>query len=225
MHTLQAGREGRRVNWATLSSFPPGFFDRQDPTPDAAFYRPSRLVTHIDDHAIEAVGSLYRRLDLTGEVLDLMASWISHFEPAPQQLTGLGMNAAELATNPALKSYVVHDLNRTPHLPFEAGRFDDAVCCVSVDYLVRPLEVFRDVARVLRPGGRFVHTFSNRCFPTKAIRGWLLTSDADHMGIVQAYFRLSGGFEPAAAEVLVPPGQGRDPLFGVWARRKDHLDG
>ena len=42
--------------------FPPGFFDRADPGPDAAFYRPLRLVTHIDDGAIAAVGALYDEL-------------------------------------------------------------------------------------------------------------------------------------------------------------------
>ena len=45
------------------------------------------------------------------------------------------------------------------------------------------------MARVLRPGGTFVCTFSNRCFPTKAIRGWLLMSDRQHCDLVAEYFR------------------------------------
>ena len=63
------------------------------------------------------------------------------------------MNAAELAANPALAEHVVHDLNVDPALPFADASFDDVTCCVSVDYLVRPVEVFGEVARVLRPGG------------------------------------------------------------------------
>ncbi len=44
------------------------------------------------------------------------------------------------------------------------------VCAVSVDYLTKPLEVFREVHRVLKPGGLAIMSFSNRCFPTKG--GW-----------------------------------------------------
>jgi len=153
--------------------FPPGFFDRADPTDDAGFYAFERLVTHIDDGAISAVGDLYDELGLTGTVLDLMGSWVSHFHATPAHLTVLGMNAAELAANPQAAATVVHDLNADPRLPFDDDSFDAAVCCVSVDYLTHPIEVFADVARILRPGAAFVTTFSNRCFPTKAIRGWL----------------------------------------------------
>jgi SAM-dependent methyltransferase len=209
------------IDWETVEAFPEIFFGRHDPTPDASFYAHPRLVTHIDDAAIARVGRLYVDLEIGGEVLDLMSSWISHFPPgrSPERLIGLGMNAAELAENDALSEYVVQDLNQDPTLPFADASLDHAVCCVSVDYLTRPIEVFADVARVLRPGGLFVHTFSNRCFPTKAIHGWMATDDEDHMGIVSAYFRLAGGWAPATAQRLTPPGPRGDPLFGVWARR------
>jgi SAM-dependent methyltransferase len=197
-------------------AFPPGFFDRGDPTPDSAFYAPQRLVTHIDERAIAAVGALYTELGVDGEVLDLMSSWVSHFERPPRRLVGLGMNTAELLANEALAGQVVHDLNEDPVLPFPDGSFDDATCCVSVDYLVEPVAVFREVARVLRPGGRFVTTFSNRCFPTKAIRGWLTAGDDEHIEIVRRYFELSDAFEPAEAQLRTPTGRG-DPLYGVWA--------
>jgi SAM-dependent methyltransferase len=197
-------------------AFPPGFFDRADPSPDSAFYAPTRLVTHIDDRAIAAVGALYTELGLDGEVLDLMSSWISHFERPPRRLVGLGMNAEELAANPALAGHVVRDLNVDPTLPFPDASFDDATCCVSVDYLVDPVTVFAEVARVLRPGGRFVVTFSNRCFPTKAVRGWLESDDRGHVEIVRRYFELAGGFEPALAQLRTPGGRG-DPLHAVWA--------
>ena len=111
----------------------------------------------------------------------------------------------------------MHDLNVDPLLPFERDRFDAVTCCVSVDYLVRPLEVFREVQRVLAPGGVFVCTFSNRCFPTKAIHGWLATDDAGHCRIVARYFALTTGFGEATVEQRTPPGSRGDPLYGVWA--------
>jgi SAM-dependent methyltransferase len=199
--------------------FPPGFFDRADPSADAGFYAPARLVTHIDDAAIDAVGALYEDLGIDGDVLDLMGSWVSHFRRPPARLTVLGMNAEELAANPAADATVVHDLNREPGLPFPEAAFDAAVCCVSVDYLVRPIEVFGEVARVLRPDGPFVCTFSNRCFPTKAIRGWLATSDDEHCDIVAGYFRRAGWWGPATVQRRTPPGHRGDPLFAVWAAR------
>ena len=202
-----------------IDAFPPGFFDRSDPSPDDRFYSWSRLVTHIDDSAIAAVGALYEELDIIGEVLDVMASWVSHFTTAPARLSVLGMNADELAANPQASESVVRDLNADPTLPFADESFDGAVCCVSVDYLIRPVEVFAEVRRVVRPGGVFACTFSNRCFPTKAIRGWLATDDAQHGAIVSEYFRLAGGWAPATIERRTPDGHRGDPLWAVWSHR------
>jgi SAM-dependent methyltransferase len=201
----------------TTSLFPPGFFSRDDESDDADFYAQERLVTHIDDEAIAAVGALYQELDVSGDVLDLMSSWVSHFAAPPARLVGLGMNAAELAENPLLAERVVHDLNQRPRLPFPDAGFDDAVCCVSVDYLVHPVEVFADVARVLRPGGRLVVTFSNRLFPTKAIRGWLAAGDVERCRIVTEYFRLAARWGRATTSMRTPLGGYCDPLFAVWA--------
>ena len=200
--------------------FPDGFFAREDETPDRHFYDPVRLVTHIDDRAIAAVGALYSELGLDGDVLDIMASWVSHFEAPPRTLTVLGMNAAELEHNPMATALVVSDLNSEPELPFADEMFDAAVCCVSVDYLVRPIEVFRSVRRVLRPGGVFVCTFSNRLFPSKAIRGWIATHDAGHVQIVTSYFDRAGGYRPPESRRCTPPGRG-DPLYAVWAERQE----
>lgn len=197
--------------------YAPGFFDRSDPGDDSVFYAPERLVTHIDDGAIAAVGALYEELGIRGDVLDLMSSWVSHFRTAPANLVALGMNERELAANPQAATIVVHDLNRDPVLGFDDDSFDAVVCCVSVDYLTRPIEVFRDVARVLRPGGTFVVTFSNRCFPTKAIRAWLVTDEAGRVAIVRSYFDRAGGFAVSTTQLRTPLDGGGDPLWAVWA--------
>jgi SAM-dependent methyltransferase len=200
-----------------VDGFPDGFFARADETPDDAFYVPVRLVTHIDDGAIAAVGALYAELGIDGEVLDIMSSWVSHFSARPRRLTVLGMNASELEQNPMAHARAVHDLNGSPRLPFDDASFDSVVCCVSVDYLVRPVEVFQDAGRVLRTGGLFVCTFSNRLFPTKAIRGWLATGDSGHCAIVERYFAASGCFAAPVTRRCTYPGPG-DPLFAVWAQ-------
>ena len=199
--------------------FPPGFFEPADRSPDAVFYSWPRLVIHIDDRAIAAVGALYDELGIVGDVLDLMGSWVSHFRTPPARLTVLGMNADELDANPSAAVTVVHDLNANPRLPFADASFDAAVCCVSVDYLTRPVEVFTDVARVLRPGGPYVCTFSNRCFPTKTIRGWLYASDEQHCAIVKRYFHLASGWGEPHSEPRTHPSHPGDPLLAVWAYR------
>src|SRR5207253_155557 len=137
--------------------------------------------------------------------LDLMSSWISHFVAPPTELVVLGMNRSELDANAAATDRVVRDLNVDPTLPVDDARFDAVVCCVSIDYLTTPIEVFREVRRVLVPGGVFVNTFSNRCFPTKAIHGWLATDDEGRCAIVGEYFGRAGGWDEPQMALLTPP--------------------
>ena len=198
-------------------------FRRFDEDDDSAFYSFPRRVVHIDDGAIAALTRLYAALVPTGgRVLDLMSSWRSHL-PASFGGTaiGLGLNAVEMAENPQLSAAVVHDLNREPRLPFADAAFDSVVCAVSVQYLTRPLEVFQEVRRVLRPGAPFVVSFSNRCFPDKAVALWRVTDDQEHVGVVSAYFTDStgpGGAWAAVESFEHAPRQS-DPLYAVWARR------
>ena len=177
-------------------------------------------MTHIDDEAIAAVGDLYEEMGVSdGDVLDLMSSWISHLRRPPRSLTVLGMNAEELDANPMATARVVRDLNADPTLPFDDESFESVLCCVSVDYLVRPLEVFAEVHRVLRPEGRFICTFSNRLFPTKAIRAWLYASDGQRVSIVEEYFRSSAPWAEVYSAVRLPPDGPTDPLYAVWGLR------
>lgn len=204
------------------TAFPSGFFSRTDEADDSEFYAFDRLVTHIDDDAIAAVGELYDELGLSGSgsgpVLDICSSWISHFRTKPEQLVVTGMNATELAANEMSDERIVRDLNVAPTLPFDDGTFAAVTCCVSVDYLTKPLDVFVEAARVLQSGGMFVCTFSNRCFPTKAIHGWLHTDDRGRCRIVENYFDMTVGFDKPTTQ-LRNPSASSDPLFAVWARR------
>jgi hypothetical protein len=198
---------------------PPEAFARRDEAPDAEFYRFERLVTHIDDAAVAAVTQLYRQLlPPGGAILDLMSSWVSHLpaEVTYGRVAGLGMNARELAQNPRLtEPGLVQNLNETPKLPYGAAEFDGAGICVSVQYLTQPVEVFKELARVLRPGAPLVVTFSNRCFPDKAVYAWQALDDAGHVGLVKHYFE-AAGFGPT--EVFAHRPKYGDPLYGVVAR-------
>lgn len=192
-------------------------FIKQDMSDDGFFYSVPRKVVHIDDHAIRALGDLFGRLLPAGGVyLDLMSSWRSHLPQTltPAHVTGLGMNAEEMADNPALHDFVVHNLNNEPKLPFADVSFEAAMCTVSAQYLQQPLAVFMDVNRVLKPGGVFIVTFSNRCFPTKAVRAWLERDDQGRIGLVTRYFQESARWDNVQHEAAAAPGV--DPLYAVW---------
>jgi SAM-dependent methyltransferase len=198
-----------------LPGLPPAAFDKEDSSPDAGFYAQPRFVTHIDDGAIAAVTLVYREaLPPGGAVLDLMSSWVSHLpeDVAYASVIGHGMNAEELAANPRLSRWFVQDLNLEPALPLRDGAFDGACLCVSVQYLQRPVEVFREVHRVLRPGAPFVVSFSNRCFPTKAVAIWQAFSGPDQQRLVGTYMR-AAGFTNVASQASTPA-RG-DPLWVV----------
>ena len=199
---------------------PPAAYAREDESADDEFYQLPRKVVHIDDGAIAALGRLYAEvLPARGRLLDVMSSWRSHLPESfhAAEVVGLGMNAEEMADNPQLTRFVVHDVNREARLPFGDAEFDGAMCAVSVQYLTHPLRVFREVARVLRPGAPFVVSFSNRCFPTKAVAAWLYADDEQHVQLVRSYFESAGGFEDVKEEDRSPDGYG-DPLYAVWAR-------
>ena len=201
------------------SPFRPEHFGKYDESDDALFYVEPRFVTHIDDVAIAALSAHYVAvLQPEHRVLDLMSSWVSHLPDCykPAKAVGLGMNAAELARNPALDQWVVQDLNENPTLSWEAASFDAVLIAVSVQYLQRPLEVFAEIARVLEPGGICIISFSNRCFPTKAVALWQGLNDAGHVQQVGAYFHHAGGFERSQWFERKQPSS--DPLYIVQAR-------
>jgi SAM-dependent methyltransferase len=211
--------ELRLDNWR---AWPPELFDREDPTPDEQFYREPRKVVHLDLYALQAVTDLYRELVPPNSViLDLMSAWRTHLpsEVKYQRVVGLGMNEEEIADNPELNEIVLHNLNSGEPLPFEDNAFGAALCAVSVQYLTRPVETFIEVARVLKPGAPFIVTFSNRCFPTKAVNLWLHTDDQAHMQIVALYFLASSQFTDVVYQDR-SPGPQFDPLYAVWGRKR-----
>ncbi len=201
-----------------LPPLPEDAFRRYDETPDEEFYALPRFVTHIDDQAIAAVTQLYRELfPEGGAILDLMSSWISHLPPEVNygRVIGLGMNEAELWRNERLDAYVVRNLNSVPELPFGAREFDGVGICVSIDYLTRPVEVLQEVGRVLKAGAPVVITFSNRCFPTKAVAIWHQLDDRGHMKLVERFLQEAGNFRNIRSLDRSPRRLFSDPLYAV----------
>uniref|UniRef100_A0A0G4I728 Methyltransferase type 11 domain-containing protein n=1 Tax=Chromera velia CCMP2878 TaxID=1169474 RepID=A0A0G4I728_9ALVE len=227
---FQAPRCPRGGNMLEGVSWPEEFpldkeaaFRRQDENDDRFFYLAPRFVHHIDENAQDSIREYYAKTLPSGDLggfshLDLCSSWVSHLPESyrPERVAGLGMNQLELAQNKRLTESVVQDLNKKPDLPYGNDEFDVVTNVVSVDYLSRPLEIFEEIFRVLKPGGRAIMSFSNRCFPTKVIAAWFPTNDLQHCGIVASYFKYSGFEDLKAIEVTKSWG---DPMYVVEGRK------
>jgi SAM-dependent methyltransferase len=208
---------------------------REDESDDREFYAVDRFVSHLDDTARATVERLVGSLVVEDApvILDLMASWDSHIpaQLAVARVVGLGLNSNELAANEALDEWLVHDLNRDPKLPFPDASFDVVLNTVSVEYLTQPFAVFREIARVLKPGGFLLVVFSDRMFPEKSVHVWRYSSEQERIMIVEDFVNDSLLFE--APRVWVSKGLPRpagdryhemtetsDPVLAVAAVRE-----
>lgn len=200
----------------------PRAFGREDETADTLFYELPRLVLHVDEQTSRALAGWFAaNLPARGDILDLMSAYVSHLPSAPhfRTVVGLGMNAVELRENPALTGALISDLNARPTLPFRDAAFDVCLLSFSIQYLTHPVEIFKEIGRVLRPGGALHVAFSHRLFPTKAVAVWRAGSDADHARLVALYVLAAGAFELPRFDRPLEGSSGFDPLYVVSATR------
>lgn len=189
--------------------------DRQkvDRRPDETFYHAPRFVTHADDAFIDRLQECYTSVLTPGDrVLDAMSSWVSHLPDVPlERVVGHGLNEAELRENDALDEWVIQDLNDQQSLPLADDSFDRVLCALSVQYLQYPEAVFSEFERVLTADGTVVVTFTNRMFPTKAIRRWRVASMDERLALVEQYLD-AGGLQTVETHREQP---GDDPFYAV----------
>jgi len=210
------------------------YFSRLDASDDKIFYSEPRFVEHVDQQAVDSITSYVtnKLLQPGDSVLDLCSSWTSHIMPGKLELSrvaGLGMNSKELEANKALTEWTVQDLNKNKYvqLPYENNSFDVVMCQLSIDYLIHPLEVMKEVSRVLKPGGKVAILISNRLFLTKAVGLWTGSDDIEHVYTVGSYLHYcGGGFTDIKAEDLSTRkknGKERmivgDPLYVITATK------
>ena len=212
-----------------------GAFSRLDESDDSLFYEQDRFVSHLDALALKTVEGLIESLitESAPVILDLMAGWDSHIPQslAAEKVVGLGLNRNELEKNKVLTSYVIHDLNANPTLPFTEGIFDAVINIVSVDYMTKPHKVFQEVGRILKPGGLFLVIFSNRMFPQKAVKVWREAGEEERVLLVEELFEEAGFYERPS--LFVSKGKPRpqddpyarykipsDPVYAVYGERR-----
>lgn len=139
-----------------------------------------------------------------------------------KRISATGMNALELKANDQLTDFAPKNLNIEAKLPYDDASFDVVTCVVSIDYLIEPIEVLKEVNRVLKPGGKVIISQSNRCFPSKAIAMWLQMNDRQHLELINGYLKFAGGFKDVKAFDITAaegPNEYRDPMFIVEATK------
>lgn len=222
------------MNSLTLKYFNETDFFKDDQRADSMFYSNPRFVSHLDSLALSTVENIYARLiPKEADILDLMAGPDSHLreELVLKSVTGLGLNKDELEANTQLSAIIIHDLNEDYSLPFNNHTFDAVINTVSVDYLIRPVDVFSEIGRVLRPDGIFILVFSNRMFPPKAVNIWKNTLEKDRIDLVKKFITLSEalvvqGYSESKGkprpenDKYFKYGIPSDPIYAVWASVK-----
>jgi SAM-dependent methyltransferase len=222
-------------DYPTSPIYSKGAFSRLDESDDRIFYSQDRFVSHLDTLALATLEKLIGELIIEENplILDLMAGWDSHIPKNlnPSKVVGLGLNENELKENDGLSEIVIHDLNRDPILPFQDDYFDAVINTVSVDYMIKPIAVFSEIGRILKPGGLFLVVFSNRMFPQKVVRIWRESSEDELVLLVEEFFHRAELFEKPS--VFVSKGKPRpeddkyahlgipsDPVYAVYAEKK-----
>jgi SAM-dependent methyltransferase len=215
--------------------FRPDAFSRMDESIDTRFYETDRFVSHLDSLALKTVQHIISSLIIEKDpvILDLMAGWDSHMPDNlnASDIVGLGLNENELKKNKQLTRNIIHDLNQNPQLPFPDDTFDAVINTVSVDYMTKPIAVFKEVGRILKPGGLFLVIFSNRMFPQKAVKVWQESDESERVILVNDLFDLSGAFDETfrfASKGKPRPEDDKyvndtpvsDPIYAVYAEKK-----
>ncbi len=161
---------------------------------------------------------------------------------------GVGLNAREMGENPLFKTtsgseagaggegggmgrdrWTVGDLNADPEGVLrwfgEDGAFDAVTCCVSIDYLVHPLEVCKMLRRGVKEGGSVHVVVSNRCFPSKVVRRWREVDEMGRLRLVGDYLHFSGWKEVEIVDLCERDEEGKRVTDDVGTVLDSHAAG
>ncbi|MBV1824051.1 class I SAM-dependent methyltransferase [Komagataeibacter oboediens] len=212
-----------------LHGFHPHSFTAASAESDTLFYSRRPAGPMLDQGALTAITALYRTLlPEDGNILDVMAGPDSHLPPDMEfdSVIGIGVNAQALDSNPRLTDRVVEDMNETPDIPLADESMDAALLCDVVPYLRQPVVIFREIARVLQPGGLIVITFGDRFIPQKATALWQALDDEGDRRRMLSVLLQRAGFGPVDNGNVTPAPEDlfwHDAVHAMTARRPDIL--
>jgi hypothetical protein len=199
----------------------------EDTFDDQLFYVLPKFGHHAGDECRSSLTKYYEAIlpvGPAGSVLDLCSSWTSHYPASwtAGRCVAIGLNPLELIANPSKTEWRCQNLNTNTNLPYGNEEFDLVTNSLSVDYMTQPRELFREIHRVLKPGGICAIAFTNRCFPSKIVPIWARPfTDVHHVRIVANYFHFSAEWKSVDVIDVSPAGWvgERDPMYIVQGRK------
>lgn len=141
-------------------------------------------VAHTDYHENKYAAFLDRLVRPGVRWLDLGAgsrlhgAWIGASQEQLAQraglLVGTDLHGPHMKSNVSLTCAV---LSHGQALPFRSGSFDMVSANMVVEHLEHPETVFKEVARLLAPGGVFIISTPNRNNPIVLLSSWVLAAN------------------------------------------------
>ncbi len=228
---MQAKLEGIDINY----SYEHGF-SRIDESDDVAFFSSPDFSPFWDNTALGLVSSLYNDLLSDGmQVLDLMAGAHSPLQNSNLQLASLscaGLNPQELDANPICTQRDQINVNEPDALEiYQQDQFDAVLIHAAIEYVTQPDHLMDQIARILKPGGRIIISFSNRSVTEKAVHIWTELHEFERPALVLSYlqhsnafckfnsFSMRGLFRPED-DLLSDRLLYSDPVYAIWADKK-----
>jgi SAM-dependent methyltransferase len=161
------------------------------PAPEAA----SSCQPRVGEHELQILRAAYGRLLGAGDfsqVLDLLGG-SDRFVPegAVGTLTGPAPSPRRADGHRRLMLQVADDLNEQRLLPFEDEAFDAVLVTLDVGALRHPLEVFREAARVLQPGGLVALAFGQARYDEAHTRLWALAGERERIMLAEAFLEFA----------------------------------
>ena len=140
-------------------------------------------------------------------------------------MIGHGLNKDELNKNEKLESYWIQNFNEDQTIPLENESVDYCLMVAAWQYLQYPENISMEISRVLKDNGKFIISFSNRAFWTKAPNIWTYSDEAQRVEYVQKVLITNGFNKPKVVEKFTSnnfkflPFFNFDPFYCVIAEK------
>ncbi len=199
-----------------------------DESNDFNFYASPKFVYHLDSNFRKLLTQIYsKEIDNESIVLDLMSSWDSYL-PATKKykkVIGHGLNKEELKRNSYLNNYWIQNFNENQTIPLENESVDYCLMVAAWQYLQYPENISLEISRILKPNGKFIISFSNRAFWTKAPNIWTNSDENQRVDYVRSVLITNGFKEPKIIKKFVSnnfnilPFFNSDPFYCLIAKK------